>query len=74
MEHELNYNFRPRLPPVIIYDTPIVVGLRPYAQFCQSIDRQLASLEAQWARAPARTLQGKCAREARGSSSPSPAE
>jgi len=39
MEHELNYNFRHRLPRVVLYETPIVVGLLPYAQFCQSIDR-----------------------------------
>jgi hypothetical protein len=74
MEHEPNYNFRHRLPPVAFYDTPIVVGLLPYAQFCQSIDHQLARLEAQWAREPARACQGKSSREVRGSSTPSPAE
>jgi len=74
MEHEPNYNFRHRLPPVTLYDAPIVVGLAPYAQFCQSIDRQLARLEAQWARAPASTCQGKSSRQVRDSSTPSPAE
>ena len=74
MEHELNYNFRHRLPRVVLYETPIVVGLLPYAQFCQSIDHQLARLEAQWAREPASACQGKSWREARGRSAASPAE
>ncbi len=74
MQHEPESNKRPLAPPPRFYDSPIVVGLRPYAQFCRSIDHQLADLEAKWAHLRVGVSQSKATREARSSSAPSPAD